>query len=111
MNPIRKCGVCGHTGIIDEEVFVACIPGVPYSAAYCRKCVLANAHPWGILVANTACCGGWKKCNDEWKQIVLDTCNHLNRTLDEFLTLVDKNIEELKKTTNHDTHYERKAIE
>lgn len=77
---ILKCDVCND----EEAVGVACVPGVPMSCAYGKRCLEANAHPWGVLIANTACCGGLDHCNDEWKQMVTDTCTHLGKTLEQF---------------------------
>ena len=75
-----KCNVCNN----EESVGVACVPGVPMSVSYGRKCLEANAHPWGVLVANTACIGNYDECAEWWQQMILDTCKHLIRTLDEF---------------------------
>lgn len=74
----------------NKSIGVACVPGVPYSAAYCQECLEANAHPWGVLVANTACLGGWEEAADWWKDMVLATCKHLNKTLDEFKAAVEE---------------------
>lgn len=75
---------------------VACVPGVPYSAAYGVNCLRAGAHPWSILVSNTACIGGWEQSGDWWKQMCTDTWTHLGRTAEEFLAEVEKELEELK---------------
>lgn len=45
-----KCETCGEQGIVG----VAAMPGVPASFAYCRACLDANAHPYAMVVANTA---------------------------------------------------------
>ena len=84
------CSVCKDK---DEPfVSVCCVPGVPISMTYCRKCLHANAHPWGILVANTACANGYDNTAEWWREMVLCTCKHLGRTLDEFKAEVEKNI-------------------
>ena len=88
----RICEVCNK----NEAVGVACVPGVPFSAAYCKECLAANAHPWGILVANTACCDGLNNCSDWWKIIVECTCKHLNKSLEEFNREVELSIKDLE---------------
>ena len=80
-----KCAVCKD----EPAVGVCCVPGVAYSAAYGRKCLDANAHPWDILVANTACIGSLEKSADWWKEMVTCTCKHLGRTLEEFNARVE----------------------
>lgn len=75
-----ECETCGSNSVLG----VACVPGVPYSAAYCKECLNANAHPWKILVANTCCLGGWHNAADWWKEMVEATCCRLGKTLEEF---------------------------
>jgi hypothetical protein len=75
-----NCEVCG----LRPSVGVACVPGVPYSAAYCRECLAVNAHPWGILIANTACLDGLEHAASWWVEMVDDTCKHLGRTRETF---------------------------
>lgn len=87
------CDVCNK----EKAIGVACIPMVPMSVAYCRKCLEANAHPWWALVANTICINGLENANDEWKQMVYDTCKYLNRTLEEFNKEVKQGIEDMRK--------------
>lgn len=87
------CEVCNKA----ESIGVCCVPGVPYSAAYCRGCLEANAHPWFALVANTACCDGFDKTNTEWQEMVKATCTHLGRTLDQFGQEVATAIVEMNK--------------
>lgn len=74
------CDVCG----VEPAVGVCCIPGVAYSAAYCRTCLEADAHPWHILVANTWCIGSLAQAAPWWRQMVLNTCKHLGKTIEEF---------------------------
>ena len=76
----RICEVCEK----EPSVGVACVPGIPFSAAYCNGCLQANALPWWLMVAGTARAGGLKETNDEWKKMVMDTCAHLGRPLEEF---------------------------
>ena len=85
------CEVCGK----NEAVGVACVPMVPMSCAYCSECLRVNAHPWGVLVANTICIGGLDQANEEWKQMVQDTCTHLGRTLEQFNLAVEQGIKEM----------------
>lgn len=75
-----KCEVCEKV----TRVAVVCVPGVPHSAAYCEECLTANAHPWGILVANTACCNGLAHTHEGWRKMVHATCAHLGKTLEQF---------------------------
>ncbi len=86
-----KCEVC-HKNI---AIGVYCVPSVPYSCAYCNECLSANAHPWEILVANTACIGGLEYAAEFWRQMVNDTISHLGRTMEEFTKDVNRNIKEI----------------
>ncbi len=74
------CEVCGKS----KAIGVASVPGVPYSAAYCKECLEANAHPYFILVANTACCGGFDKTCPEWQDMVRDTLAYLGKSAEQF---------------------------
>ena len=75
-----------HCEVCDSEVEcgVFCVPGVPISCRYCPECLKANAHPWGILVANTWCAGGLENMIDEWRYMVENTCARLNKTMEQF---------------------------
>lgn len=42
---MTNCETCGSK----EPFTVACVPGVPYSAAYCKNCLWYDAHPFWIL--------------------------------------------------------------
>jgi len=84
------CEVCNK----NVSVGVACVPAVPISCAYCKECLEANAHPWWVLVANTACCGGLSYTADWWKLMVEDTCKHLGKTLEQFEEDVEKSLKE-----------------
>lgn len=75
------CEVCGN----EMSVGVFSVPGVPISMAYGKECRAAKAHPYGILVGNTAVAGdenegmaGW------WMEMVHATLRHLGKTEDEF---------------------------
>lgn len=72
---LGTCEVCGKNAAIR----VACVPGVPYSAAYCQACLDANAHPLSALIANTVCCGGLDKCADWWQEMVLHSLEYIGR--------------------------------
>jgi hypothetical protein len=86
-----SCEVCN-----DEPVAgVACVPGVPMSVAYGRKCLDANAHPMWVLAANTAMVGGYDEAADWWKAMVDDTLKHLGITRAEFDRLVAEETEQL----------------
>jgi hypothetical protein len=91
------CEVCNK----NKSIGVASVPGVPYSAAYCKECLEANAHPLFIIIANTACCGGLDKCSDWWKEIVNDTLKHLNKTLEWFNKEVELSIEVCENETRN----------
>jgi hypothetical protein len=85
------CDVCGE----NPQVGVAAIPGIPMSVAYCEDCLRANAHPYGIIVVNTALCGGLDEAADWWKQMVHDTLVHLNKTQDQFDLDVELELREM----------------
>src|SRR5579864_694785 len=74
------CDVCSK----NEALGVCCVPGCPVSMAYCKECLQANAHPWGILVANTACCNGRQNMVEAWNEMILATCKHLGKTIEQF---------------------------
>ncbi|KKN96777.1 hypothetical protein LCGC14_0164210 [marine sediment metagenome] len=88
------CQVCEK----NEAKGVCCVPSVPYSAAYCQECLNANAHPWFIIVANTACVGSYEDCAPWWKEMVEDTCKHLGKTLEEFKAEVLKDVEDMERS-------------
>lgn len=75
------CDVC-QTG---RPKGVYAMPGVPGSFAYCDACLQANAHPYGVMVANTAMIGGLAEAADWWQRIVDDTLAHLGIERDAFL--------------------------
>lgn len=83
------CEVCKQ----NVSVGVYCVPSVPISCAYCEECGKANAHPWWVLVSNTACGGGsLDKMALWWREMVEDTCKHLGKTLDEFNSDVQESV-------------------
>ena len=75
-----KCEVCGKGG----EHPVASVPGIPYSAAYCKDCFASNAHPYHLVVTNTWSAGGYDECTDWWKSMVNDTLKHLKISREKF---------------------------
>lgn len=84
--PEPMCDVCKK----NRSVGVCCVPGVPISMSYCKECLEANAHPYDIIVANTACVGGYNESADWWKEMVDCTLKHLGKTREEF----DRNVAE-----------------
>jgi hypothetical protein len=86
------CEACNK----NEAIGVASVPGVPYSAAYCKECLKNNNHPMFILIANTACCDGIDNCSDWWKEMVSSSLKVQNKTLDWFNQEVAKSIGEEK---------------
>lgn len=100
------CEVCKQ----NVSIGVYCVPSVPISCAYCEECANAGAHPWWILVSNTACIGGLAKTADWWKWMVTDTCNHLGKTLEEFNTDVQKSLNQLEEYMQKDYEKECKRL-
>ena len=45
---------------------------MPASFAYCRECINANAHPYPMLVVNTALIGGLDGAADSDRRILED---------------------------------------
>ena len=66
------CQVCN----IKESVIVACVPGVPMSAAYCQSCVDNQVHPLDILAA---ICGGLDEMDKEWKTMVTVSLDYFHK--------------------------------
>lgn len=82
------CNVCEES----EAVGVAAMPGVPISFAYCRECLAANAHPYSIVVANTAMIGGTGMSAEWWQELVMHTLAHLKISPEQFKKDVDEEI-------------------
>jgi len=91
--PAMDCDVCG----VELAIGVACVPYVPISVAYGIDCLRANAHPYWVLVANTAACDGFEYCDEGWQKMVFDTLNHLNISFEKFTEDVRIEIEEFMK--------------
>lgn len=68
----------------NNAVAVRSVPGIPYSAAYCDACLRAGAHPWWLIVGNTADLGGLDGAASWWCGVVTDTILHLGKTIDQF---------------------------
>lgn len=76
----RRCEVCHRAPC----VIVGVVPGVGESCAYCRDCFQANAHPWHVLIGNTACIGGLAHASGWWLAMVDATCLRLGRSREDF---------------------------
>lgn len=79
-SPDLTCDVCNN----EPAKGVASVPGVPVSVAYGEKCLAANAHPYGIVVANTALIGGYEHAAGWWRDMVDCTLSHLAIPRDKF---------------------------
>jgi hypothetical protein len=63
---MSMCEVCE----IAPTVHVCCVPFVPYSAAYCEDCLVADAHPLFVLIGQTAILGGFDKAHENWQGMI-----------------------------------------
>lgn len=77
------------------------VPFMPVSCAYGDECLRADAHPYGMLVANTVVCGGLENTAPEWKVMVGNTLSHLDISWDKFNADVAEGI------TDMDSAFER----
>lgn len=89
---LGKCNVCDN----EPAVGVCCVPGLPVSVAYGKNCLEADAHPWSLLVANTAIVGGLENTAEWWREMVQHTCSHLGKTIEEFNANVRQCIDEME---------------
>lgn len=80
-----KCEVCGK----NKAKGAFAIPMVPMSVLYCQECLDADAHPIDILAQYTAVYGGLDKMGNGWKEMVKNTLNHLDKTMDWFELTVE----------------------
>ena len=87
-----KCDVCKN----EPSVGVAAVPGVPMSVAYGEECLKANAYPLGVLVANTACAGGYEFTEDWWQEMVDDTLIHLDTSRERFDEMVAETLSKME---------------
>jgi hypothetical protein len=95
-NPLEAkdgCDVCRD----EPAVGVACVPGMPVSVAYGRKCLEANAHPYGLMVANTALIGKYADTAPWWQEMVTATLTHLGKSREEFDAAVAEQAAEFEK--------------
>lgn len=60
------CEVCNK----EPALGVACVPGIPYSAAYGRECLKQRADPYPIIRANVECCGGTEYIRQEYLETI-----------------------------------------
>lgn len=81
----------------EGEYVVACVPGVPYSACYCRSCIQKNSHPMWVLIATVAAIGGLHNAHDEVRQMVADSLHAQGRSPEWFATKVEEAIVNLEK--------------
>jgi hypothetical protein len=86
------CDVCGER----PSAGVGAMPGVPVSFAYCKDCLKANAHPYAMVVANTAMLGGLERTATWWQSLVKDTLAHLGKTHEEFEASVLADMQEFE---------------
>lgn len=89
--PTPKCEACEE----NEAIAVCSVPAVAMSCAYCARCLREGIQPYHILVANTACLGGWDQAAEWWKTMVRTTLKFKNKTEAEFLADVAKSLEDL----------------
>jgi hypothetical protein len=87
---LGSCDVCRK----EPAVGVAAVPAVPISVAYGRACLQANAHPYFVIVANTANIGGLDQAADFWVAMVEDTLKHLEIPREKFDADVEQAIRE-----------------
>lgn len=88
-----RCDVCDTEAGIE----VVAMPGVPASFAYCRECYAAGAHPYGMVVANTALIGGLEElatAAEWWTELVDRTLTYLNIPREQFNADVAQAVEE-----------------
>lgn len=90
---MNDCEVCHK----EPSVGVGAMPGVPASFAYGRKCLEANAHPYDMVVINTAMLGGLDDVAQWWVDIVDSTCAHLGISKVRFDDDVRTAIEDMEK--------------
>ncbi len=88
---MNKCEVCNER----EGDAVLCVPGMPYSASYCKECAQAGANPYWCLVTNAAMCEGIGNMRPEYASLVEVTLKYLGKTWDEFNADVKKDMNEM----------------
>lgn len=89
--PPPTCEACNQR----PGIGVAAVPGCPVSVSYCRECLDANAHPYWVLVANTACVGRYDDCADWWREMVDDTLRYLGKSREDFDAEVKASVDQM----------------
>ncbi|MGW5720761.1 hypothetical protein ACWEVP_31630 [Amycolatopsis sp. NPDC003865] len=74
------CDVCDN----ERAVRAAKVPGLSTTVAYGERCLAANVHPYGVLVAKTADMGGLINTSHWWRDMVERTCQYLRVSIDQF---------------------------
>lgn len=87
-----RCDVCGK----EAGVEVVSMPGVPASFAYCRECYSANAHPYDMVVVNSAMLGGLAHAAPWWIELVDCTLEHLDIARSKFLADVAEAMKDIE---------------
>lgn len=80
----------------NQAIGVASIPGVPMSISWCQDCLEAGIAPYDIVVANTACCGGFDQVAEWWSELVERSLQYHKKTMPEFLEDVAKALDKLE---------------
>jgi hypothetical protein len=88
---VVQCEACHQ----EPAIGVACVPGIPYSAAYGRNCLNANIQPYGIVRCTVACAGGVDSIYPEYLDYTNVWCDGKVMTLREALVLHPMTDEEL----------------
>lgn len=79
-NPLGLCDVCHH----ERSVGLARVPGLGVSMRYGPACLAADAHPYPLVVVNTAMVGGLDNASDDWRGVVERTLAHLGVDQEKF---------------------------
>ena len=83
------CAVCGKHG----EVFTAASACGAITLAYCSDCLSSGAEPWGALAEYISLAGIYPDdINEQYREIVRDTCARLGKTEQEFAEAVKEKI-------------------
>jgi hypothetical protein len=90
---MSSCDTCHK----NDAIGFAAMPGVPMSFAYCRECLNAGAHPYNMVVANTALIGGMASAADWWIALVDATLKHLGKSRTQFDEDVEKALSDLQR--------------
>lgn len=86
------CEVCGKE---TDVVVVASMMG-PISCAYCRDCLDAGAEPYEVMVSYIACAGHFPDgVNSTYQEIIRSSLAYLNKTEEQFIEDVDRQIREI----------------